>query len=103
MAKADISLLGKPYSVACAPGQEARLEGLSRDLDQRATRIREAVGDIGQDRVLLIAALALLDELDAARQGQLTATGPEVDRAAAALSDAAVRIEALAARIEADT
>ncbi|MEM6534764.1 MAG: cell division protein ZapA [Pseudomonadota bacterium] len=103
MAKADIRLMGKDYSVACAPGQEDRLKALSKRLDARVTKIAGAVGDIGQDRILLIAALALLDELDAARQGQAAATGPEVDRAAMALGDAAARIEALAARIEAET
>ncbi len=103
MAKADITLQGRTYSVACAPGQETRLAALSRQLDARVRRISEAVGDIGQDRILLIAALALLDELDAARRGQAAATGPDVDRAAYALEDAATRIEALAARIETDT
>ena len=103
MAKAEIKLLGRDYSVACAPGQDGRLVALSKHLDARASKISEAVGDIGTDRILLIAALALLDELDSARQGQAAATGPEVDRAAMALLDAATRIEALAARIEADT
>ncbi len=103
MAKADITLMGKAYSVACAPGQEARLQVLARQLDHRLGPIAAAVGDIGQDRLLLIAALAILDELDAARKGQAAATGPDVDRAAMALQDAAQRIEALAARIETET
>lgn len=100
MAKAEISIRGRSYSVACAPGQEARLIALSRQLDVRIADIAKAVGDIGHDRLLLIASLALLDELDAARHGQATATGPDVDRAAFALNDAAGRLEALAARIE---
>ena len=103
MAKADITIRGRAYSVACAPGQEARLAALSRQLDNRVTQIAGAVGDIGEDRILLIAALALLDELDAARRGQAAATGPEIDRAARALDDAARRIEALAIRIETDS
>lgn len=100
MAKAEITLQGKTYSVACAPGQEGRLIALSKQLDARIGDIAKAVGRIGEDRLLLIAALALLDELDAARRGQAAATGPDVDRAGRALSDAAERIEALAARIE---
>ena len=35
MAKADIKIKGRSYSVACAPGQEARLIALSRQLDAR--------------------------------------------------------------------
>lgn len=104
MAKADITIRGRPYSVACAPGQESRLTSLSRQLDARVSQIAEAVGDIGDDRLLLIAALALLDELDASHRGQGIAPTPvEVDRAARALDDAASRIEAIAVRIETDT
>ena len=100
MAKADITIRGRAYSVACAPGQEGRLTALSKQLDARVEQIAGAVGDIGDDRLLLIAALALLDELDASRRGQASGTGPELDRAARAIDDAATRIEALAVRIE---
>jgi hypothetical protein len=68
MAKADIVLRGRNYSIACAPGQEARIVALSQQLDARVKHIASAVGDIGEDRLLLITALALLDELDAARR-----------------------------------
>ena len=102
MAKADIKIRGRSYSVACAPGQEERLIGLSRQLDARVQDIANAVGNIGDDRLLLIAALALLDELAASHRAQLEAAGPDVPRAAHALNDTAARIEALAARIEAE-
>ncbi len=101
MAKADIKIKGRSYSVACAPGQEARLTALSRQLDARVEDIAKAVGDIGPDRLLLIAALALLDELEASHHEQAAAAGPDVSKAAQALADTATRIEALAARIEA--
>ena len=102
MAKADIKVRGRSYSVACAPGQEDRLIGLSRQLDARVQDIASAVGNIGDDRLLLIAALALLDELDASHRAQVEAAGPDIARAAEALNDTAARIEALAARIEAE-
>ena len=99
MAKADITIRGREYSVACAPGQEARLVELSRDLDKRVRTIAEAVGDIGEARLLLVAALALLDELDAAERGAPVDLSQQ--KAASALADAAARIEALTQRIEA--
>ena len=102
MAKADIKIKGRSYSVACAPGQEERLVALSRQLDARIEDISRAVGNIGDDRLLLIAAPALLDELDASHQAQASAAGPDIERAAQALTDTATRIEALAARIEAE-
>lgn len=97
MAKADIEINGQRYSVACAPGQEARLQQLGTRLDRRIQKIAGAVGDIGEARLLLIASLALLDEVDAARKGA------PIDRdqlAASALLDAAARIEAMATRLE---
>ncbi|MEL6724023.1 MAG: cell division protein ZapA [Pseudomonadota bacterium] len=102
MAKADIKIRDRSYSVACAPGQEERLVALSRQLDARVKDISQAVGNIGDDRLLLIAALALLDELDASHRAQAAAAGPDIERAARALNDTATRIEALAARIEAE-
>ncbi|MEM1148357.1 MAG: cell division protein ZapA [Pseudomonadota bacterium] len=102
MAKADIRIRGRTYSVACAPGQESRLVELSRQLDVRVEDIAKAVGNIGDDRLLLIASLALLDELDASHRAQASAAGPDIARAAQALGDTAARIEALAARIEAE-
>lgn len=96
MSKADLEINGQRYSVACTPGQEPRLEQLGVRLDRRVRQIAGAVGDIGEARLLLIASLALLDEIDAAREG-----GPiQRDQLATnALMDAAARIEALATRL----
>lgn len=99
MAKADIQLRGRSYAIACSPGQESRIESLSVELDERVSQISRAVGDIGEERLLLIAALSLLDELDAARRGEFGEPETET-RAAAALNDTAAKLEALAERLE---
>ena len=99
MSKADIEIGGKRYSIACAPGQEARLSTLALRLNKRIDKIKDAVGDIGEARLMLIASLALIDELDTAREKGET-TPKVVSDASAALLDAAARIDAIAARIE---
>lgn len=99
MGKADIRVNNHRYSVACADGQEERLEQLGELLDQRVRRIASAVGDIGEARLLLVAGLALLDELSDAQDGAVPSQ--LVSRAAAALTDAAAQIESIAARVEA--
>jgi cell division protein ZapA len=99
MAKADIVLRGRNYSIACAPGQEARIVALSQQLDARVKHIASAVGDIGEDRLLLITALALLDELDAARHAGGSSPAAQ-QKAAEAMATMSERIEALAARLE---
>ncbi|MEO1101244.1 MAG: cell division protein ZapA [Pseudomonadota bacterium] len=99
MAKADITIQGRAYSVACAPGQEARLGVLAVDLDRRISGIASAVGDIGEARLLLVAALALLDELEAAKRAGPATPDIEV-KAVEAITNAATRIAALADRVE---
>lgn len=99
MAKADISLRGRSFSIACAPGQEQRVQKLAEQLDARVSQIASAVGDIGDERLLLITALSLLDELDSARRG--VSARPDTDaRAVEILIAMAGRVEALAARLE---
>jgi cell division protein ZapA len=101
MAKADISIRGRSFSIACASGQENRIQRLAEQLDQRVREIAGAVGDIGDERLLLITALALLDELDSARRG--VSARPETDaRAVEILLAMAARVEALADRLEND-
>ncbi|MFN4184034.1 MAG: cell division protein ZapA [Hyphomonas sp.] len=98
MAKADIRIRGRSFSIACTPGQEMRVQRLAEQLDVRLASISSAVGDIGDDRLLLIAALALLDELDTARQ---TAPNSAAEhRAATLVTSIAAKIEALAAQLE---
>ena len=99
MAKAEIQLRGRLFSIACAPGQESRIEKLATQLDARVQQIAGAVGDIGDERLLLIASLALLDELDAARRSGPGSPEAEAELAAA-IEKAAGRIESLAQRIE---
>lgn len=99
MSKADIEIGDKRYSIACAPGQEARLQGLASRLNRRVETIKTAVGDIGEARLFLVAALALIDELDAVRASGET-TPESISLASTALTDAAARIDAIAARIE---
>lgn len=104
MAKAEFEVYGRAYTVACSPGQESRLQSLAVELDQRVSAIASAVGDVGDDRLLLVAALSILDELDAARMSKPTSNGQSVSAAEARLADslekAAARIEALTARAE---
>ena len=102
MAKADITLRGRNFSIACAPGQEMRIERLAEQLDARVGQIADAVGDIGDERLLLITALALLDELDSARRGVSARPDTEA-RAVELLLTMASRVEALAARLENET
>ncbi len=98
MPKVEIEVNGKRYLVACAPGQEDRLVAFGDQLDARIRQIANATGDLGEARLLLIAALSLLDELDVLKTRQ-TSIVTDDSSAIAALVDAAARIDAIASRL----
>ncbi len=95
MSSAEVTVQGKAYSIACAPGHEDRLLELGQKLDQRVRHISRAVGDIGETRLLLVTALALLDEMDRLKPDP----DAEASEAALALLSAAEHIERITARL----
>jgi cell division protein ZapA len=106
MATLSVIVNGRPYSVGCEDGQEAHVEALAQAFDKQVQEVGGQVGQVGDLRLFLMAALVTADELADARlrlaqaQSQLTGRRPlpeGVDpRAVRALNDAASRIEALA-------
>src|SRR5690606_19652722 len=54
---------GRQYRMACEEGQEARLVGLARDLDARIADLRGKFGEIGDQRLEVMSALTIADEL----------------------------------------
>ncbi|MEA2782138.1 MAG: cell division protein ZapA [Rhodospirillaceae bacterium] len=105
MRKVHIIINNRGYDVACDEGQESHLHELAQDLAQRIDRLVESVGQIGDARLLLMAALLISDELATAKKGveEQAARGNEEDEArlADSLERLAARVEAIAARLEA--
>jgi cell division protein ZapA len=105
MATVTVEINGRPYAVGCADGQEVRVRSLAAEFDGHVRQVAKDVGQVGEIRLFLMAALLLSDELHEARAqvagGASAASGG--DGAAAerlafeALTRAAERIEALAA------
>ena len=63
MAHVTVTISGRQYRMACEDGQEAHLERLANDLDRRVEQLRASFGEIGDSRLLVMAALTLSDEL----------------------------------------
>jgi cell division protein ZapA len=105
MPKVHIVVNGRGYDVACDEGQEAHLIELANDLAQRVDRLVQSVGQIGDARLLLMAALLVADELATARkdldQRPAGRSEEEEQRLADSLERLAARVEAIAARLEA--
>ena len=62
MAQVPITIAGRTYRMACADGEEAHLEGLAAELEGRISELRGAFGEIGDQRLIVMAALAFADE-----------------------------------------
>jgi cell division protein ZapA len=68
----SISLLGRTYTLRCTDGEEARLLELSGMVSRRVEAVGLEFGQIGDDRILLLTAMLMADEIDLLR-GQLAA------------------------------
>jgi cell division protein ZapA len=62
MGQVAVTIAGRVYRMACADGEEGHLEGLAADLDRRIADLRTAFGEIGDQRLTVMAALAIADE-----------------------------------------
>ncbi|MBI1263774.1 MAG: cell division protein ZapA [Alphaproteobacteria bacterium] len=111
MSKVTISLNGRAFTIGCEEGQQAYLRELASHLDGHVRELSERVGQIGDVRLLLMAALIVGDELREA-QGRVEALEDSLTEARGRLSQAEARrrkdraqaaeaLNAAAARLEA--
>ncbi len=105
MAQILVTINGRTYPVACHDGEEQRTEELGRYVDAKVRSFVRELGQIGETRLLVLAALVLADELADAQAGSgrpvpLNGAAPDEARAAAGIETLAQRIEAIAARLE---
>lgn len=59
----NVTINGRQYRMACEEGQEARLLTLAESLESRIQRLRGKFGEIGDARLIVMAALTVCDEL----------------------------------------
>ena len=101
----DVTVNGRSYSLTCEAGQEERLRELASHVDGKVTALSESVGQIGDSRLLLMAALLATEEqlsavqrLEAHAQAIVDLAKSE-ENAVAALDAATKRIEDIAGRL----
>lgn len=106
----------RAYTIACDDGEEDHLRELATHVDSKVRELLETVGQVGDSRLLLMAALLVTDDyFDALHRlesngkelGEVTSAHAEAKlklgtaetRATAALEAAAKRIDDIAARL----
>ena len=77
MGQVAVTLNGRSYRLSCEPGEEARLTLLAAEVKARLDTLIDQFGNAGDDRLLLMAALTLADELLDARDAQTHATSAQ--------------------------
>lgn len=107
MAQITVTINGRGYPVACSDGEEQRITELARYIDAKVKGFAQELGQIGEARLLVLTALVLADELAEAQEGAGGPHGgngaaPEDARVLSGIENLAKRIEAVAARLEAD-
>jgi cell division protein ZapA len=63
MAQVVVRVNGRAYTMQCNDGEEAHLAELGELLDAEIDRIKHAVGQVGDVRLLLMAGLVIADKL----------------------------------------
>ncbi|MBH68772.1 MAG: cell division protein ZapA [Rhodospirillaceae bacterium] len=97
MAQVEIIINGQTFRIACEDGQEARLADLALLVDGKVSELVTQVGQAGQHRLLVMAALVLADELVDLRDLQISQIRPDKNEGGGEISSV---VENLAKRIE---
>tara|TARA_B100001094_G_C18028091_1_gene718659 strand:+ start:547 stop:993 length:447 start_codon:yes stop_codon:yes gene_type:complete len=62
MANVNIKFNNKDYLLSCDDGQEESLKTLTKFLDKKYNELKEKLGNIGENKLLLITTIQLIDE-----------------------------------------
>ena len=116
MGSVNVTINSRQYRIGCEDGQESHLEELAKDFDARIAELRERIGEVGDARLTIMAALTVADDLSELKNemGRLkdniaslqNARNVSAERAqatndiiAAAFESAAERIETIAKKL----
>ena len=104
MAQVDVSVNGQSYRIACEDGQEDRLVDLATMVDEKVLDLVNQIGQVGSNRLLVMAALIIADELvdlknEAASSQELDDNTNQQDTVLA-LQEITKRIENIADQVE---
>ncbi len=117
MAHVTVTINGKTYRMACEEGQEGHLRQLAEHFDGYVGQLKGAFGEIGDQRLTVMAAVMVTDELmelkkrvaslesdvvalRQVRDETLSKAGDQEMQMAAQIVDAAERLEAVAQKLK---
>jgi cell division protein ZapA len=106
MGQVTVAVNGRSFTITCDDGQEPRIRRLAQYVDAKVAEFVGSVGQVGETRLLLLAALLIADELSDANEAldqerkRAQAADTERDAAANSVQGMAKRVEAIAVHLE---
>jgi cell division protein ZapA len=108
MGQVVVKVNGRDFALSCADGQESRIRRLAQYVDAKVGEFTKTVGQVGEARLILLAAITIADELSDANEALLqersraraAGAGGGDSGAASGIRSMAERIESIAARLE---
>jgi cell division protein ZapA len=94
MPEVNVEINGRKYRMACEEGQQKHLIGLAERFDAHVDQLKGAVGEIGDNRLTVMAGIAVVDELAEAER-KIKALEAEVLVLTRAGQEVSAEIEAL--------
>jgi cell division protein ZapA len=68
MGQVVVKVNGRDFALSCPDGQEPRIRRLAQYVDAKVGEFIQALGQVGEARLLLLAALVIADELSDANE-----------------------------------
>ena len=62
MANVNVKFNNKEYLLSCDDGQEENLKKLANHLDSKYSKLKKSLGNIGENKLLLITAIQMVDD-----------------------------------------
>lgn len=100
MPEVNVEINGRKYRMACEEGQQKHLIGLAERFDRQVEALKGAVGEIGDQRLTVMAGIAVVDELAEAER-RIAELEREVTILTRAGQEVAAEIETLEAQFAA--
>ncbi len=100
MALVNLKVNGRDFPVSCEDGQEPRLRRLAQYIDAKVQDFTKTMGQVGDARLMLLAALVIADELSDAIEALQQPRGRSASGVAGAGAAVATGIHGIAQRIE---
>ena len=94
MPEVNVEINGRKYRMACEEGQQGHLIGLAERFNAQVEALKGAVGEIGDNRLTVMAGIAVVDELAEAEK-RIKALEEEVLVLTRAGQEVAAEFEAL--------